>query len=102
MVRNDGGGPLMKIVGRWHSEAHCIWIDTRGSIHSQYFEMDQLSPFWLSTSPRSLWPDVSQIAEIEEQDTIVLPAGRHAAKARKANRQNRRSNKIRRRVNVAA
>jgi uncharacterized protein YodC (DUF2158 family) len=101
MVRADGGGPLMKIVDKRNGEARCVWFDQRGSIHSQYFEMDRLSPFWLSTSPKSLWPDITQIdlIAIEQEERV-------AAKVRKVNRRNskkaKRSNKISRRRNVAA
>lgn len=99
MVRADSGGPLMKIVDKSHGEAQCVWFDNRGAVHHRSFDMDSLSPLHLVVSPRSTWPDITQIDLIEiEKEERAAAASRKAAN--KAARKQRRSNKIKSRRNV--
>jgi uncharacterized protein YodC (DUF2158 family) len=101
MVRIDGSGPLMKIVGERSGEARCVYFDQTGAIHSRYVNFDRLTPFWLSTGPKSLWPDITQIDMIEiEREERDARLARKAAK--KLSRKSRRSNRIRSARHAAA
>jgi uncharacterized protein YodC (DUF2158 family) len=101
MVRADGGGPLMKIIDTDRGEARCIWFDQRGAVHVRRFDMDRLNPFWLSTGPKSLWPDITQIDLIAiEKEEREAAESRKAG--RKAARKQRRSNKTKRRADATA
>ncbi|QOZ52867.1 hypothetical protein XH90_16975 [Bradyrhizobium sp. CCBAU 53338] len=58
-----------------------------------------MTPLWLSLSPKTTWPDISQIdvitIEKEERDAASARKATRAA-SRKAARKARRSNRIRR------
>lgn len=101
MVRADGGGPLMKIISRWNDQAHCVWVDQRGVIHRRDFDVNRLSPFWLTIGPRTTWPEITQIDLIAiDREERKAASAREASK--KAAKRARRSNKLKRRSDAAA
>jgi uncharacterized protein YodC (DUF2158 family) len=91
MVR-AGGGRLMKIAVISNDVAECVWFDGRGTIHVREFDVDRLDPFWLSTGPRSLWPEINDMP-----DAVAAAADEAAAQRRKDKaRKPRVSRKIKR------
>jgi uncharacterized protein YodC (DUF2158 family) len=87
MVR-AGGGRLMKISDINDDVAECVWFDGRGTIHVREYDVDRLDPFWLSTGPKSLWPEVNDIPD------EVAAAADAAADARRKARKPRASLRI--------
>lgn len=96
MVRVGGSAP-MKVIDISEGVAECIWIDGAGKICRRFHDVDQLTPFWMSLGPKSLWPDITQIDLIEiEKEERQAAADRKAS--RKAAKKSRRSNKIKSRT----
>ncbi|WP_194482490.1 hypothetical protein [Bradyrhizobium sp. CCBAU 53338] len=98
MVRAGGSAPML-IVGEDGGTATCVFVDSNGAIRKRSCLVGQLTPLWLSLSPKTTWPDISQIdvitIEKEERDAASARKATRAA-SRKAARKARRSNRIRR------
>ncbi|WP_246783594.1 hypothetical protein [Bradyrhizobium sp. CCBAU 21365] len=85
----------MKIIDQSHGEAQCVWFDNRGTVHRRSFDVDSLAPLRLVVSPRSTWPEITQIDVIQiEKEQRDVAASRRSARA--AARKSRRSNRIKR------
>jgi hypothetical protein len=89
-----GGGRLMKISSITNDVAECIWFDSRGTIHARDFEVSALKPFWLSTTLRSLWPEIIDLPD----DLVAAMDAAADAKRRAKSTKSRMSNKIKRRA----
>ena len=87
-----GSGRLMKISTITNDVAECVWFDNRGTIHARDFEVDALKPFWLSATPRSLWPEIN---DMPDDLVAAMDAAADAKRRAKATKQ-RMSNKIKR------
>jgi uncharacterized protein YodC (DUF2158 family) len=57
-----GGGRLMKICDI-SNDAECAWFDSRGTVHVRAYDVEILTPFWLATGPRTLWPEINDIPD---------------------------------------
>lgn len=84
-----GSGRLVKICSVSDCVAECIWFDHRGNIHTRDYDLSALRPFWLASSPRSLWP------EINEMPDEIVAAQERRALARREERNRRRLEKSR-------
>ncbi|PSO30218.1 hypothetical protein C7G41_19450 [Bradyrhizobium sp. MOS002] len=75
--------------------AICVFIDGNGIIRERSHPYEQLTPLWLSLSPKTTWPETSRfdVAAIEREEAEAK-AARKAGK--KIARKSRRSNKIKR------
>ncbi|MCA6103938.1 hypothetical protein [Bradyrhizobium australafricanum] len=94
MVRAGNSAPML-IVEQDGGTATCVFVDSNGSIRKRSCFLDQLTPLWLSLSPKTTWPDTSQIDQISiEKEEREAAAARKVA--RQAARKARRSNRIKR------
>jgi uncharacterized protein YodC (DUF2158 family) len=89
-----GSGRLMKISTITNDVAECVWFDNRGAVHTRDFDVDSLKPFWLSATPRSLWPEIN---DMPDQLVAAMDAAADAKRKAKATKA-RMSNKLKRRV----
>lgn len=92
MVR-VGGSAAMKVIDISGGIAECIWIDGNGRIRRRYHHVGELTPFWMSLGPKSLWPETTHadLIAIEKEER----AASNARKAtRRAAKRARRSNKV--------
>ncbi len=95
-----GNSAPMLVVAEDGRTATCVFVDSNGSIRKRSCFLDQLTPLWLSLSPKTTWPDTSQIDLIAIEKEERQAAGARKA-ARQAARKARRSNRIKRGSNAA-
>lgn len=100
MVR-AGGSPPMLVVGRENGMTECVFIDGAGVIRHRTHPDGSIVPLWLSLSPRTTWPETSQLdlIAIENEERVAAEDRR---KSRRAARKAKRSNKIKGRKHAAA
>jgi hypothetical protein len=69
-----GGGRLLKICSISHDVAECVWFDNRGTIRTADYELAALQPIWLSSSVRTLWPEINEMpdAVVERLDALAI------------------------------
>jgi hypothetical protein len=90
----------MMLIGVDRGIADCVFVDGNGVIRRRHYFADQLTPLWLSLSPKSTWPQISQLDIIEiEKEEREAKAARKAG--RRAARKSRRSNKTKRRADAS-
>lgn len=87
-----GGGRLVKILDISNYTAECIWFDSRGNIHLRDYDVGDLRPFWLSATPRSLWPEVTDLPD----SVVAAMEAQTLARRAKRTHTKRLSNKIKR------
>lgn len=96
MVR-AGTSTVMKVVDIHNDIADCIWIDGNGNIRHRHHDLDGLSPFWLSLSPKTIWPEggnLDLVALEKEQRSVAAQRKASREASRRASRKARRSNKL--------
>jgi hypothetical protein len=94
MVRAGSSAPML-IVSTDRGVALCVFVDGNGIIRERHHHVDQLTPLWLSLSPKTTWPESGNLDLVAiEREEREARASRKASQ--KAARKARRSNKIRR------
>lgn len=94
MVR-AGGSPPMLVVGVESGIALCVFVDGNGIIRQRSHPVKNLTPLWLSLSPKTTWPESGNLDEVAiEKEEREARAARKASQ--KAARKARRSNRIKR------
>lgn len=95
MVRADASPPML-VVDIWDGIARCWLVDGAGALRTRFYPVADLTPLWLSLSPRSLWPDITHIDLLQAEADGVRAAQERVLARRRAKRA-RRSLKIQRR-----
>jgi hypothetical protein len=93
MVRR-GNGPPIKVVDIFRGMARCLQVDQHGRIKQVFVYLRELDPLWLSTGPRTLWPDAADL--FEEQEAQPASGSTALRKKNKKSTKPRRSNKLKR------
>lgn len=88
-----GGGHIIKVTGVDEGVANCLWFDSRGQLHDREYDVRSLEPFWLASSPKSIWPEINELPDAVVRQMDELAAARRREKARKP----KPSNKIKQR-----
>ena len=105
MVRCSGGAQ-MRLVDICRGIGRCLLIDLDGRLVERFYYMTHLEPMRTAMRPRSLWPEVTRIDQIEFEREVERAAEarrqqRSTAKtAKKAKKQ--ASRRIKRLRQVAA
>jgi uncharacterized protein YodC (DUF2158 family) len=94
VVRTDGSPPML--VASFHGPmVQCWFVDGAAVLRKRFYDIDSLTPLEVSLSPKSLWPDITQL-DLLEIEAEERKAREEAKIAKRKAKRAKRSQKLKR------